>query len=345
MMTPTDACTSPTEVRVGVSLSVTDIVLAAATSASSEPRTYNLEAVDTDDPSDVLCAIGDACSRLLADLASAPADIASVGIAVGGHVDSRNGRVVYAPSPLILGSDWAGVSLADLAAEVLGCPVVVENDLNCMANYHRSLSGRGPDESLAVVYVPGDLRGVGCGIVVDGRILRGAGGGAGELGHVVIQPGGPRCRCGNRGCLEAMISLNSILRTINYGDRHVATSLTDACHLAERGDRVAEIAFRRAGEMLGQGLATLINLLNPATIIVGGPPELVASSSTPAPSARWFRSGLESATAENSFSNLGSTCQITFERLTSETAALGAALLGGELTTPAQNSSNELARP
>lgn len=322
-------------VRVGISLSVTEVAVAAIGPTLPHPRTWNLGATATDDPSDVLHAVRGSCSMMLQDLVAAPTDIASVGIAVGGHVDARNGLVVYAPSPLRVGSDWAAVPLADLARHVMGCPAVVENDLNCMARFHSDRLGRTPDDSLAVVYVPVDLRGVGCGIVIDGQVLRGAVGGAGELGHVVIQPGGPRCRCGNRGCLEAMISLGSILRTINYGDREAAASLSAACDLAERGDRGAEIAFRRAGEVLGQGIATLINLLNPATVIVGGPPELVASSATPARSAALFRRGLETATAENCFSNLGST-YIAFEELTSETAALGAALIGEDLAGPAE---------
>jgi predicted NBD/HSP70 family sugar kinase len=111
------------------------------------------------------------------------------GIAAEGRVDS----------PLL---GWAGFALGDDLQDALGVPVLVDNDVNTLAVAER-LYGRGHDIADFVTVTVGS--GIGLGIVIDGEVHRGARGGAGEFGHVCVDPDGPLCGCGNRGCLEALV--------------------------------------------------------------------------------------------------------------------------------------------
>ena len=224
--------------------------------------------------------------------------------------------------------------------EAFEAPAAIDNDVNSMVVYQQEFGvGRG-ERSFVVVYLAPGMGGIGSGIVVDGKIVRGCSGGAGELGHLVVQPGGPRCPCGNRGCLQAVVGVDTIVRNVNWGEREVVvTDLAGAAQLAEQGDARAVDTFRQAGRSFGQGLAALMNLLNPPLTIIGGPEEIVGSGPTPrrrgkdgrrkaGRSAQLFRDGYEGTLAEYSFAQLEGDCRIEVDRLDLEMAAVGAALLG-----------------
>src|SRR5207237_6469364 len=145
----------------------------------------------------------------------------SVGAAIPGHVDHSSGTVVYGQNLKSGGGSWHDERFAARLGEAFEAPAAIDNDVNSMVVYQQELGvGRG-ERSFVVVYLAPGMGGIGSGIVVDGKIVRGCSGGAGELGHLVVQPGGPRCPCGNRGCLQAVVGVDTIVRNVNWGEREV----------------------------------------------------------------------------------------------------------------------------
>ncbi|HEY1177342.1 MAG TPA: ROK family protein, partial [Phytomonospora sp.] len=111
--------------------------------------------------------------------------------------------------------------------------------------------------------------GVGCGLLLDGAMYTGATGMAGEFGHLPLDPAGPECACGNRGCLEALASSTAILRDLALGGVD-ASSPAEAAALARAGNPVAQAVYDRAGNALGRGLAALVNLLDLELVVLAG---------------------------------------------------------------------------
>jgi predicted NBD/HSP70 family sugar kinase len=184
-----------------------------------------------------------------------------LGVAFGGHVDSRSGTLRYAP---LLG--WRDVAIGEMLEVRTDLLTVVENDVNALAVAEQWFGAGRDIPSFAVVTVGA---GVGCGLVLDGELLHGATGLAGELGHVVVRPEGDRCLCGNQGCLETVASEDAILRAARRAGCAVDT-LDQAAALARGGDEACRCAFAEAGEALGQGISILLNLVNPARVILSG---------------------------------------------------------------------------
>jgi glucokinase len=279
--------------------------------------------------------------------------ISSIGAALPGHVDHAGGKVVYGYKLGLDGASWHNEEFAALLGEAFGVPAVIDNDVNCMVLYQHEFGlGRG-EPSFVTIYLASDMGGLGSGILIDGKIVRGCVGGAGEFGHLVVQPGGPRCPCGNRGCLEAVVGVDTIRRNVNWGERSNVKDLAGAALLAQEGDPRARDTFRQAGRFFGQGLAALVNLINPPLVIIGGPPEIVglprtADSSSASidqalrrrvptqrrrrtiRSAQLFREGYQETLKAYSFAKLEDSVEIAIGSLTLEMAAVGAAILGLE---------------
>jgi predicted NBD/HSP70 family sugar kinase len=207
----------------------------------------------------------DGLVRALLDGAPDSARCLGVGVGICGVVDVAQGLVRLAPN---LG--WVDVPLRDLLAERLvgsraaGLPVQLGNDgdLGALAEHLRG-AGRGVDD---LVYVSGEV-GVGGGIIVDGRPLRGVGGYAGEVGHMSVDAGGKLCRCGRRGCWETEISGEAVLSATGAPDGMMLEDVL-AAHAA--GERWTRAGMRRVGRFLGAGLVDVVNLLNPEVIVFGG---------------------------------------------------------------------------
>ncbi|KAA1427276.1 ROK family transcriptional regulator [Nocardioides antri] len=160
---------------------------------------------------------------------------------------------------------WRGVDAAAAASAVLGAPVDVENDANLGAlAEHRCGVGRGRDSSVFVKISSG----VGAGLIIGNELFHGAGGTAGEIGHLTLDEQGPMCRCGSRGCLEAYTSVGAVTSMI--ASQYPGATLDDIVAAAQEGDVSARRALEDAGLHLGWGLATIVNLLNPSVIVVGG---------------------------------------------------------------------------
>jgi predicted NBD/HSP70 family sugar kinase len=189
-------------------------------------------------------------------------ELVGVGMGLPGPVHRPSGQL--GDSTILPG--WVGVRAADAVSHALGHPVEVENDANLGALGEWMWgAGRGADH---MAYVKAST-GIGAGFIVAGAPYVGAGGTAGELGHTVIEPGGPICRCGNRGCLETFAGAPAVLSSLRdvHGE---SLTLNEAVAYALRGDSGCRRAIADAGTAIGTAVATLCNLFNPQRVVVGG---------------------------------------------------------------------------
>ena len=160
---------------------------------------------------------------------------------------------------------WVGINAQGVSQERFKRPVFIDNDANLGAlAEHLIGAARGEDQ---VVYVKVSS-GVGAGLIVDGKILHGARGTAGEIGHLTIDEQGPVCRCGSRGCLEAYAATDRIAEMM--GAQLPDATIDDVFESARSGNVAASRLLEDAGMHLGWGLATVVNLLNPGVVVVGG---------------------------------------------------------------------------
>lgn len=203
---------------------------------------------------------------------------APVGVGAAGLVD-RDGAVRYSPNLSL-----TGVPLRAALEEHLQVPVIVDNDAN-VAAWGEFCAGAG---SLAGAGGGGDLvmltvgTGVGGGLVLDGRLVRGAAGFGGEFGHLIVAEGGRRCPCGNQGCLEALASGTAIGRSAEEAIAAGTVPADSALHrlleltgktvtvAAHHGDPAAVAIVEQCGFWLGVGIASLVNALDPHTVVLGG---------------------------------------------------------------------------
>lgn len=210
---------------------------------------------------EVTAEIGDVVGELLESQPEFTARVEGLGLALGGLVDAR-GTLHYSP---LLG--WRDVPLASMLQTATGLYTIVENDVNALA-VEEQLFGAGRGVSTFAVVTVG--AGVGCGLVVHGELVHGAGGMAGEIGHLALDPDGDLCACGNRGCLETIASDRAILSSIARDGGPFLTSIGEAALLAREGDAKARAAFATAGAALGRALAMLANIVNPSRVVLSG---------------------------------------------------------------------------
>jgi glucokinase len=224
-------------------------------------------------------------------------NVVAVGVGAAGMVDSSQGELRFAPNLA-----WRDLPIAARMREALGLPVLVENDASMAAfGEYRFGAGRGYRHLLLVAVGTG----IGGGIVADGRLFRGAHGFASEIGHIIVEPGGPLCGCGNRGCWEQVAAgraidrmgrqeardRDSTLRRRAGGDPDKVTGrlVTDA---AKQGDDAARRILSEAGRRLGEGIAGLVNVLDPQIVVVGGG-AIVAGDLLLDPAKASFREAVE----------------------------------------------------
>lgn len=196
--------------------------------------------------------------------------ISGVGIGIPGLVDSQSGCIRFLPN-----YGWENVNLRDIVRKKLNHPIFIDNSSNTLATAEQWFGmGKGLDHFLVVTIE----NGVGLGGVIHGRLYRGSNGFAGEFGHITINPDGPLCRCGKNGCVEAYAGNNSILQTAaKLAGQGIWTppapkNLTydQVLDAAKQGNEPLIRMFAEAGRMLGIGISHLINLYNPARIVLAG---------------------------------------------------------------------------
>lgn len=224
-------------------------------------------------PEAVLARLFDLGRRVLA-AAGPDLPVHAVGLSVGGPLDAATG-VLTAPPHL---PGWIDVPIVELTRREFGRPVVMENDATAAALAEfRFGAGRGVRTMIYLTISTG----VGGGAVIDGRLHRGAAGNGGELGHLMVRPGGRPCTCGRRGCLEAYVSGTNIAARAAEGLRGgagtgsslaTADPLTaaDVSAAAAAGDPFARAIWAETTDLLGQAVTDLANLFEPELVVLGG---------------------------------------------------------------------------
>ncbi|MGA2174029.1 MAG: ROK family protein [Verrucomicrobiota bacterium] len=203
--------------------------------------------------------------------------VRAVGLGAPGAVDAETGRVIFAPN-----LQWQDVPLKKMLEKQLGgVPVAVENDCNSatLGVFEKELQSK--PRHLVGIFIG---TGIGGGLILDGKLYSGFNGTAGEVGHMVIQVGGPKCSCGNRGCFEAVASRGAIFRSLHAaikdGQKSVLTEMLgpdltdlrsgDLRKAIRKGDKLVEKIVEEAAEYTGIAVANLINVFNPQIVVLGG---------------------------------------------------------------------------
>ncbi len=272
---------------VGLTISSNSIVahvvdLAGQVRWQSEPI-----ALPRQSPHSVLSAAGDLAAEALAGDGNR---IRGIGVGISGVVDSTRGLSLTFPQM----GDWKDVPVRKRLADRFGLPAEVHNEVQAatLAELHYG-HGREADD-LLYLHVG---KGIGLGLISQGRVIRGSHGFAGEIGHAVVDARGPVCYCGNYGCLESVAGPPAIVRdavaaigqgvasSIAAGDADLsAVTVRDVFAAAESGDRLATNLLVAAGEHIGQTVANVANIFNPDALVLGGvladgPPVLVETIS------------------------------------------------------------------
>jgi predicted NBD/HSP70 family sugar kinase/biotin operon repressor len=209
-----------------------------------------------------LDAAADLVGQVLADAGADAATVVGAGMGVPGPFDRRTGRV----STTMLLPSWQGLSPGEELSRRIGVHVEVDNDAN-MGALGEAIFGAGRGVAdMAYVKV---ATGIGGGLVLDGRLYRGASGIAGELGHIGVVPEGPVCICGGRGCLQSVAAVPQVLAALRAAHGPELT-VAGMLELAAAGDVAAVRVINDAGRAIGRVLADLCNHVNPSAIVVGG---------------------------------------------------------------------------
>ncbi|MCV2393251.1 ROK family transcriptional regulator [Actinotalea sp. M2MS4P-6] len=237
----------------------------AACDATGEVLGEELLDIDiTTGPIEVLTVMDHGFQRQMRAHGRTPADVIGIGIDVPGPVAHDTGRVV---SPPIM-TGWHEYDIPAAFRKRYGCSVIVEKDTNAMVlgEHVRAL----PDvENMVFVKIG---TGIGTGLLIRGELYRGTDGAAGDIGHVSLtgrDDDGPLCRCGNRGCVEAYAGGWALARDLTEAG-YAASSVSDVVNAVRGGNRTALSLVRHAGTILGTAISDIVNMLNPAVVVVGG---------------------------------------------------------------------------
>jgi len=265
----------------------------------------------------------DSLLRQAADAArSAERRLLGVGVTVPGLVDVDSGTLVFEPN-----MGWRDVPLEERLRDTLRLPTFIDNDANAAALAERYFGAAQDVDDLA--YVVANI-GLGAGLVLGGQIFSGASGYAGEAGHTTIDPDGPLCRCGNRGCWERLASLRALIERVERGLQDGRASripshanggeidLPAIVEAAREGDDLARQALRETGRHLGIGIANLINLLNPQLVAFGGSLSLAHEFLMPA---------IREVVAERAMGELGRASRLVVSTLAADACVLGGVAL------------------
>jgi glucokinase len=251
-------------------------------------------------------------------------EVKSIGVGVAGDIDQQKGIVRFSPN---LG--WRNVHFRDMLARKLRKHITIDNDANAAAFGAFWLDSKGKAKNLICVTLG---TGVGGGVVINGELYRGATGSAGEIGHITIDPNGPRCNCGNYGCIERYVGApylssygrqavkrgnNGKLAKLAKGNLNSITPAMIA-EAANKGDSKAKEIFRLAGERLGILFADLINLLNPEMIVLSG---------GVSQSADLMMKSIKDTITMRAYETPAKACKIIVSRYTHKLGVVGAALL------------------
>jgi glucokinase len=213
--------------------------------------------------------------ELLSQAREFEAEIGAIGVGAAGFIDAATGSVTFSPNLI-----YDDPHIADALRTRVGLPVIVDNDANAAAWGERAFGcARGSDDVSLMTLGTG----IGSGFIVAGRLIRGSTGAGAEMGHTIVDPKGPLCGCGLRGCLEQAASGTAITRMAKEALASEPDSLILALagsiaqvrsehvsQAAAEGDETARVVLQRAGRSLGIGLSNVVNLFDPEVIVLGG---------------------------------------------------------------------------
>lgn len=217
-------------------------------------------------PKVLVQAVSDLVNQVIKTFGIDLGKLIGVGVGLPGIIDAQKG--VLRQTPFF---DWQNLPIREMLSEKLNISVYIDNDVNTLTLAEKLFgAGRGLQQFLVITLG----RGIGLGIVINGQLYRGTGGGAGEFGHIIVSSDGPLCECGKTGCLEAHIGERGLLQSAHQAKGAAAlnqvTSMDDLLHLAANGDNQAVQILENAGKLLGKSIANLVNVLNPECIIISG---------------------------------------------------------------------------
>jgi predicted NBD/HSP70 family sugar kinase len=250
---------------IGVKVTA-DELIGMVTDLTARPLVTRRAALRSRDVGSVVLAI----ERLVDRLRSAVEDgggiegggIHGIGVTLAGDVDGRTGTVRYSPF-----LDWRRVALAQLVETATGTPTVVENDVRALTVAEQWFGAGAGLSSFALITVGA---GIGCGLSLGGRVVAGAHGVSGEIGHLPVGDNDRTCTCGNTGCVEAVASTQAIVEQTRQATGDPTLSMAEAVRLAHGGDPAVRAVFGRAGHALGLAIASVANLIGPERIIISG---------------------------------------------------------------------------
>ncbi len=251
---------------VGLKLTETEAI-AALTDLQATVIAKRTDRLAGRSPERAVNTLANAVAELVGEARIRKGKLIGVGVGVAGIVDSEHGLIRQSPY-----FGWQNLPLRDLLQSRVRVPVFIDNDVNTLTLAEKWFgAGQSVDNFLTVTVG----RGVGLGIVVNGQFYRGATGGAGEFGHTVMDPNGPVCDCGKHGCLESFVGDPGLVRMAADATARgeLPGPVADAqslLALAQAGNPAAQAIFARAGEMLGRGVANLINIFNPQLVLISG---------------------------------------------------------------------------
>jgi predicted NBD/HSP70 family sugar kinase len=230
--------------------------------------TSRIEAAFQDnDPETVLSGISDLTQKLLKKANIPRSRLQGVGVGLAGIINHKQGILRESPD-----FGWKDLPIRDMLTEKVHAPVFIDNNVNALTISEKWFGITQNTQHFLVISIGS---GVGLGIVSNGELNRGVGGGAGEFGHIPIQPNGPLCRCGKTGCLEALVGEEALIQATQaaYKDQNLPLPEADIQTLirfAGEQDPTALKVFFAAGEVFGKSIAGLINLFNPQNILITG---------------------------------------------------------------------------
>lgn len=246
---------------IGIKL-MEDHLICALTDLEANVVSQQNISFHTKKPDQAAREISQAVKDTLAKADIPRAKLMGVGVGLAGVVDNERGLVRYSPF-----FGWKNVPLGQKIGSALDVPVYIDNDVNTFA-VAESLFGSAEDERDFITVTIG--RGIGLGIMSNGVPFRGATGGAGEFGHLVIDEDGPVCSCGNQGCLEVYASEPAVIKRANQILNKKVETIEELVALAKEGNPDIVAILADAGKLIGNKIADLITLMGPRLVIVSG---------------------------------------------------------------------------
>ncbi len=264
---------------VGIDIGGTNVDIGILDNDGQILKAGSIPTQSEDGPESVFARTAEKITALISEAGLIKDDIAGVGCGCAGPTDTAAGWMVHSPN---FPESWVRFPIAEHLKKLVGLPVAIDNDANA-ATLAELWAGqaKGLDDFILLTLGTG----IGGGIVANGRIVRGSTGLGGEIGHMTVYPGGERCGCGNAGCLETYASATGmtniakrLLAAPDYQDgssplQGVISKKSGVKAIfdnARAGDPLAVRVVKQAGDALGIGIGTLLNLLNPQKVLLSG---------------------------------------------------------------------------